>query len=208
MQHTNNYKESSIHSPYRRRTNQVCILVRPLRYEEYHNNIILSRKRSISNNFDEFHGSFHIGDVVTGSPYAIENDKIRIKVNFGNHFSAEAYVHKSQISSLLFVDEKLIRKILDLKKDYKFFVKRFDEMSKVVELSRKEYLRGEINTLSYGIEYPSRIISSRNGYVAIGDHFEGVLVKGDKKRTTNSESSMVIVARIDRIRNYVEVTIA
>jgi ribosomal protein S1 len=184
------------------------IFVRPIRYDEYHNNIILSCKRSTPNDFDEFCCSHHVGDAVIGCPYAIEDDKIRIKINFGEGLATEAYVHKSQLSSLVFIDEKLIREILNIGQDYKFLIKRFDEVSKLVELSRKEYLRSAIETLSYGTEYQAKIISSRNRYIACGDNFEGVLIENSKRRTTYPKSSTVILAKIDREGNKVEVTLA
>jgi len=184
------------------------ISAKPLRYNEYRNNIIVSPKRSTPNDFDTFRTSHQVGAVVKGRAYIIEDDKIGIRIEFDEGLLTEAYVHKSQLSSVLFIDEKLIHEILDIGKEYKFLVKRFDTKSKVVELSRKEFLRATIGELSYGTEYPAKIIKSRNGYIACGDNFEGVLIEKGRRGMAYPKSCMVIVAGIDRNKNRVELTVS
>ncbi len=169
-----------------------------------HNTIVLSPKLSIQNDFDQFIVLHAVGDVVEGYPYAYENDKIRVKICFEKMNKVEAYVHKSQLSELLYIDETNIQQILELERDYKFLVKRIDPSNKIIELGRKEILKRATKTLEYGREYEVKVVSDRYKNVAINEDFEALLL--EKVRPSNSKQTKVIVARLDQTNNRVEVT--
>lgn len=179
------------------------IKARPIKYDEVHNTIVLSPKLSIQNDFDQFTALHTVGAVVEGTPYAYENNKIRIKIFCDEIHKVEAYIHKSQLSALMYIDETNIQQILALHKNYKFLVKRIDTSFKIVELSRKEILKQAVNTLEYGKEYEVSVISNRSKYVAINEDFEALLIGKVQRR--NSEQIKVIVARLDKTSGRVEV---
>ena len=92
---------------------------------------------------------------------------------------------------------------------YGFIVKRMDERSRVIELSRKRYLRTEIEKIEYGIVYQAMTIRNIKGRMYVhGDIVEGFVIVPKGSGIGIGEIIDVLPARIDVSSGYVELNLA
>lgn len=175
------------------------IHVRLLEYNPNFDSITVSVKRCVPNYFQEFKMQAKPGDVVRGCVEYFNIDKIGIRINFGSNLSVIGYVHKSELSHLVFIDEATLKEILEKGRDYWFVIKRFDEPRECVELSRKHYLSRNFNELVVGQEDEVVMINkSRRKLFLYGDKFEGILFIKKHTNFSIGRKFRVCIDKIDR----------
>ncbi len=180
-----------------------------LSYDPSFDNIKVSCKRCIPNNFSEFNKHFKEKDTVKGKVKCIDDDRIIILLSFNTDKHLEGYVHKSELSNICFVDNSIINRILLSNKEYYFVVKRIDKRFQIVELSRKEFLREALNKVDYGSLYKATAICRVHGNLYLhGDVLEGLLIDVVSSSVSLGEEVTVIPARIDQEKAKIELQIS
>ena len=182
------------------------LAVKMLNYDELYDNIKVSRKRAYENNYDEFVKMYKIGDEVAGIFRCCNEMRVIFSITLGQNQQVEGYVHKSEISNLIFIDESNIDKIFLPDRYYHFIVKRIDDRFRIVELSRKKYLKEQIKTIKYGQTYTAVAISYEGTKIFFhGEELEGFAVESMKGKPPLGQICDVIPARIDQA--YIELGI-
>ncbi len=166
-------------------------------YDQTFNNIIVSIKRSIPNNYSEFKAAFKINDEVNGRVVACGKDRCIVKIEFAADRQVTAYVHKSELTTNFYVDESIIQKILDNEKVYTFTIKRFDDIAQIMELSRKKYLLNKFQSIQYGQEFEAKVIHYKGINYVYANEVEGILVSKGKYKIAGGQYIQVVPARID-----------
>ena len=181
------------------------IQVKVLDYNPVYDNITVSAKRCVRNDFSKFTNKYKVGDVVSAIVKSIEKDAARIRIDFNDTLSVQGYVHKSELSNLLYIDEDVIRAILKTEEIYPMVIKRLDNNLEIVELSQKQFFDQNLPQLEYGYEYKvEQILKNKNRIYVRGHNFEAFLNPIDLENA-NIKKSKVIIARIDVNRKEVEV---
>ena len=89
---------------------------------------------------------------------------------------------------------------------FPFTVWRFDERNRIVELSRKIFLREALRELEYGESYSVRIAQrGPRGVLVYGERLEGLLAASSGTQTAGQEIS-VLVARLGSEPKDLELT--
>jgi ribosomal protein S1 len=185
------------------------LAVKVLCHDGIHDNIKVSVKRLNPFQFDEFVDAFNIGDTVRGTVKCIDTDRAIVYVKYGEDQYIEAYVHKSEVSNVSFVDEVLMSKILSRNEEYDFLIKRKDPRLKIVELSRKRFLTNNLENIAYGETYRARIIGSVGDKIYLhGENLEGFLLSGGLTSATPGKTISAIPARIDLGTKKIEFFVA
>jgi ribosomal protein S1 len=181
------------------------VQVKVLDYNPVYDKIIVSAKRCVKNNFLEFSNRHKVGDVVNASLKFIQKDRAQIQIDFNDNLSVQGYVHKSELSNLLYIDEDVIKNILKPEYIYPMVVKRINYNLEIVELSQKQYFDRNISQLEYGREYEVLQIQRIKNHIYIrAQDFEALLNPNDSKDVDITKSK-VIIARIDVNRKMIEV---
>jgi len=170
--------------------------VRLLEFDDCHNRLIVSIKRSLTNDFIDFQKQIPIGEKVSGIVTGKGKKRYTIEISFDGKI-AQGYVHISQLSSYR-VDEATFERILKIGEKLSFIVRRMDPKGDIVEVSRKEFLKENIKNIELGEEYTVRVVGSqRNGFQVYGDAIEGIIAKNEIKVKSIGEQIQVLVAQID-----------
>jgi ribosomal protein S1 len=181
------------------------VYVRLMEYNPDFDTIKVSLKRCVPNHFPEFKIQFQVGDVVRGCVDHVNLDRIGIKIKFGNNRSAMGYVHQSELSHLVFIDDATLKEILERERDYWFVIKRFDDLGESVELSRKRYFTNSFDDLVVGQEdYTIMINKSKRKLFLYGDKFEGILLLGKSAKPLSGRNFKVCIDRIDREKRQID----
>ena len=181
------------------------LFVKLVSYDDSFDNIRVSHKHTYSNDFDEFTARHAIGDNVNGKVVYCIGDRVIVRVPFFQNLQVEGYVHKSEISNILYVDDRIMESIFLPGHEYRYVVKRIDEHQSIVELSRKAYLRKQIDSLKYGeIHSVTSICETRGKIYLHGDYVEGFLTQTSGPSPFSRSLYKVFPARIDHVSAHVE----
>lgn len=184
------------------------VKVKLIDYNPLYNNIIVSVKQLISKNYDLFKSVHKEGDIVVGFVKTVQDDKATIIISVSDNSVIEAYVHNSEMSNILYVDNILFNKLITLNESYSFVIKRFDDSHKIIELSRKRHFSKNIPSLKYGEKYNVKILKRKEKeYYVFSDDFEAILIDAKKQIRVHSGTLNVILAMIDSGNNKVEVAL-
>jgi ribosomal protein S1 len=179
----------------------------PLHVDATRNHLVFSIKRIERNDYAVLAEAQSVNQEVHGK-VKISNfdDRLRVRIELGDSRLAEGYIHKSEISNVIYVTSEDIGKIFDSTQEYHFLIKRFDERNEVIELTRKKLLKDKESALKYGSVYKGRVVQTDHGLrVAYCDDLEGILVETKGRELRPFQSVEVIVARIDAVKKRVEV---
>lgn len=181
--------------------------VKLLSIDKRYNNIIVSAKKAEVNKYLEFKSNIALDTVVKARVIDYYEDCVRLQCFYNGEYSVQGYVHKSEISSFLYIEPKDMGKFFIKGEVYSFAVKKFIENLEIIELSRKVYLRNNLNNLQLNKEYKVNIadIIDKNIYIYC-DEFEGKLDYGILKNVTKEKLAVSIVKK-DEKNGYVVVKI-
>jgi ribosomal protein S1 len=127
--------------------------VRCLAYDQWADVIHVGIKQVEPNHFGEFQLHHEVGSSVTCRVDAVSGRSIRVRALFDGQ-QAFGYVYRTEISWLLFVDDRMARHIFRPGEVYQCCVKRYDAANQVVEFSRKQFLALQHEKNAYGTPYP------------------------------------------------------
>ena len=149
------------------------IKVKLLKINEWHNNITVSSKQTELNRYDEYVCGSQVGNVVKAKVISYHDNCVRVKIFYNGEYCVEGYVHKSEISFILYVDNDNMIQLLRKDSVYSFLVKKYFESAKIVEVSRKAFLRSNISALRLDGSYNVFIADSYRGFTFVScDEFE------------------------------------
>lgn len=178
--------------------------VKLLSYDPSYDNIKVSYKQCIDNSFSTFSEQFAVGDIVFGVLKWIVEGRLVILLTFDSNLHVEAYVHKSELSNSCFVDQPLMERILSPGQQYGFVIKRIDNRNRVVELSRKAFLKQKLGQIYYGEEYEATAVCFVKGRLLVcSDEFEGFIVR-EAGLVAEGSRVRVMPIRIDTERTLIE----
>ncbi len=182
------------------------IEVKIMEYDPRYNRISVSKKQTVRNDYKEFEAKHKMGDDVIGTIKSLENDRFSVEIKFSDNMIAQAYIHCSELSNILFIDENIIASILKIGKEYTFIIKRIYDDIQVIELSRGQLFLKNYDKLEYGKEYSGRYISSSKGAKNIiqTDKYEGNIVASKFLQKKLLGDVKVIIARKDDTTKMVE----
>jgi ribosomal protein S1 len=172
------------------------IKVRLLSINQHHNNLVISAKQVEDNKYDSFISSASLSTIVKARIIDYYDGMARVKIFYCDDFCVEGYVHKSELSTLTFITENNMPLFLEQNKVYDFEIKRFAVERKLVELSRKSFLKNNMRTLEVSSEHTVKVVSLKDGEACVTcNAFEANLIKPKNKRIkVGEEISSYIVA--------------
>jgi len=173
--------------------------VKPLSIDQRYNNIIVSAKRVEINKYNELKSNVALGDIGKARVVGYYEDCVRLKMFYDGEYSVESYVHKSEISSFLYIETKDLASFFMKGEVYSFMIKRFIEKLEIVELSRKGFLKNNLKHLLEGKEYRVNIagIVDKNIYIYC-DEFEGKLERNKVKSIVDKTLNVAIIKKIEK----------
>ena len=177
--------------------------VRVMSYDDYHENLTVSRKRVIENSFADFQSQHQLGDDVLGLVRAVLTDRVLLAVSFAGNHQVMAYIHKAEASNIAFVEDSMLPRMFAVGHEYRATVKAMFPRFENVELTRKGILRAAVSGAQYGDEHDVACVSRiRGGLFVHGGSIEGILV--DSSASVGSRDVRVFPARIDKARGEIE----
>ena len=183
------------------------IKVKCLAYDASSDSIHVGIKQLEENEFTLFREGHEATKSVWCEVIGTTSQSVRVRIGFEAH-QTFGYIHRSEASSLFFVDDALAKHLFRIGDFYHCRVKRFDAENSLVELSRKAHLAAELEKLRYdGATFGARIAYVRGGAFAYGDKVEGRIVDGIdnyRKQTRNVE---VMIVRKGNSARDVEVSV-
>ena len=141
--------------------NQV-VVVRVIAYRDNFDSVIVSVKAARTNEYEQCRESLRRGDLVDGTILAVSNDVAYVELSVEG-MTAAAYVHMTEVSNNLVVTPALLREVLPKESVFTFVIKRFDDQHRVIELSRRRWLKENHGELEYSKPYSCRSILLENG---------------------------------------------
>lgn len=180
--------------------------VRCLAYDQWEDVITVGIKQLEQNDFKTFQSGYTVGTTVACRVDAVTGQSIRVRVLFDGR-QTFGYVHRAEVSWLLFVDDRTARHIFRDGETYDCSVKRFDEANELVEFSRKQFLAGQREKNAYGVPYRARVVFSNRDAFAYGNFLEGRLVDCIDERRSRATSVEVMISRKGAAPRDVELTL-
>ncbi len=181
------------------------IKVKLINYDSNTNKLNVSIKQTIRNDYIEFKSISNVGDIVIGLVDAVESNRFNVNIKFEDEMIAQAYVHCSELSDIIYIDEKTLCQVFDIGKEYKFIIKKLIDDFQIVELSRKKFFEKNYDKLDYGKEYVGKIITSKKGMKILqSELYEGRILSSHKFRTIPKDKVKAIIARKDDMTKEVE----
>lgn len=174
--------------------------VKVLEYDGVHENLICSIRSAVQNDFEKLSVLLHPGETVKGKVLRFFEDKAEIEI-IAKELHGYGFVHKSQISQLLYVSGGMGAKILKPNSTYSFVILASNTNFKTFTLSRKAYYEKNIDDVEYGKEYRVNVIATEHKTYVYNDDIESILNDDIPK---NSNQVTVIPARIDKAGKFVE----
>jgi len=157
------------------------ISVTPILFDYQNNEIVYSIKACMRNQYDEAVEQLTIGEVYTGKIIKHFTDLARVQLEFKD-FTIQAYIHKSEISNIAYVENEDIKYFLPIDKSFDFELKRKDNRNKIVELSRKNMVSSDFEELEYGDTIEVEIVKCDNdGAYFYEEEFEGKITETNEK---------------------------
>lgn len=150
------------------------LAVQAIAYREDWDSITVSAKQSRINEYERCRARLAHGDSVEGTIWACGQDSVFVEIEFDGS-TAAAYVHRSEVSNRAYVTPELLPEVLPRKAKFTFEVKRFDDSHRVIEVSRRRWMRTNHWSLNYGDTYRCRAIPIEKGKVLLyGNELEYV----------------------------------
>ena len=174
-------------------------------YDDRHDQLRLSSKRVLPNDFEELKARLSVGSEVTGKILHQVGASVQVRLTVDD-IDAVGYVHKGEASNLMFVRDADLSSLFAPGESLSFLVKRFDEKNRVVELNRKGLFVKAFSELQYGESYKVRVVKQdRLRAVAGGQRVEGCIV-GAERQLRVGEELTVNLARLGTAVRDVEFT--
>jgi hypothetical protein len=128
------------------------IKVVPFDYRPDSDSIVASAKRARPNDFEALREHLKESTVMEAEVVAIGRDQVYTNSTLEGRPVA-GYVHKSQVSNLIFVTPDELSQVMSVGSRHAVVVKRRDDRNRVVELSRRSWLQQSFLSLEYGQAY-------------------------------------------------------
>jgi small subunit ribosomal protein S1 len=128
------------------------VRVVPFDYNPASDSIVVSAKRARPNDFDALREQLNEGTTLEAEVIAIGRDQVYVNSVLDGR-PAAGYVHKSQVSNLIFVTPDEMSQVMPIGSKHSFVVRRRDDLNRVVELSRRAWLQQSFLSLEYGQAY-------------------------------------------------------
>lgn len=174
-----------------------------IKYDADYNNIVVSIKQITLDNYEAFKSRFKVGDIVNGVVQSVDADKSIIKVDYDN-LLVESFVHKSEISNIQYIDDAMLKTIMNLKSKYTFIIKKFDDKHKVLELSRRQYFQKTLpaikNSSVHSVQY---FKIAEKTYYAFSDNIEAKIYDERNNVSISSGTINILVTNIDAVNNKI-----
>jgi ribosomal protein S1 len=145
--------------------NQI-ISVRPISYREDWDSIAVSAKAARTNDYETLRGRFNEGDTLQGAIWAVGTDIVYVDLDIGST-TAAGFVHISEVSNWIRVTPELLKELMPKSALYTFTIKRFDDVHRVVQISRRRWLQSNYTRLDYGVPYRCRVVSVGGGKILL-----------------------------------------
>ncbi len=169
------------------------ISVTPILFDYQNNEIVYSIKACMRNQYDEAVEQLTIGEVYTGKIIKHFTDLARVQLEF-NDFTIQAYIHKSEISNIAYVENEDIKYFLPIDKSFDFELKRKDNRNKIVELSRKNMVSSDFEELEYGDTIEVEIVKCDNdGAYFYEEEFEGKITENHEKLSVGMNREVFLI---------------
>ena len=112
------------------------------------------------------------------------------------------YVHKSEVTSLAFVNGEDAPNYLPIGMSFEFLVKRKRTDYQLFELSRKRLFQETARSLQYGATYLGRIVAvTTDKTILQGENFEGRLATFEGSHALGTEIEVIVARRGDDPRS-------
>jgi ribosomal protein S1 len=184
----------------------VTIKVKCLRYDDSANVIQVGIKQLQQNHFEEFRKRYPLGSTIPCEVIGLSGQSIRVRVPFDGH-QTFGYIHRSQASWRIFVDERTANHMFRKGEIYHCVVTRFDLDNQLVEFSRKQFLAAQLERNQYGVGFRARIVFANREVFAYGDLVEGRLIGRSDDRREPKGDVEVMLSRKGQTPRDVEVSI-
>lgn len=155
------------------------ISVKVLQFKEEYNSIQYSCKKCYPHQFDRFSLAFDNQDYVSGEILAHYADRAVVLLNYKS-IIVQAYIHKSKVSTCVFINNEDIPIYLPIGSTFNFVVEKIDKKNHIIELSRRTYFE-ELDDVKIGVSYPVYFTKSYSGkYFFYSQDLEGFVYNGNK----------------------------
>lgn len=181
--------------------------VKCLAYDNWADTIRVGIKQLDRNDFDEFLRRHQVGSTALCEVNAVSRQSnIRVRVIFNRH-QTFGYIHRAELSWLLYVDNRIARHIFRERERFHCCVKRFDLENQLVEFSRKQYLEAQRDTNEYGVTYRARLVFQNREVFGYGDRLEGRIVDTVHRQRNAPSQVDVMLSRKGRTPRDVELSL-
>ena len=167
--------------------------VKPIEFDYNTNEIIYSIRKCYDNDYEIVKGELEIGNIYTGKIIKHFPDIARVEIEY-NKKTIQGYVHKSEISNLVYIDGDDINKYLPLEKTFSFILKRKDSRNKIIELSRKKYLEKQKLKMEYGDTIEATIVKvERSRAIFYENEMEGIITENYQGLNQNEKVDVYLI---------------
>ncbi len=175
-------------------------------YKPADDRLFVSVRQIHVNEYEEIERMASVGDVFQASVIHRIGASVSVNLMAADGRACAGYVHKAEVTNLAFVNDNELTNFLPVGESFPVVVKKFDDRHRIIEVSRKEYLRKALESLEYGEVFPVRIAHvSPNRTIATGVALEGRLV--NPGRRSIGEMVNVVIARLGKDPRDVELTL-
>jgi ribosomal protein S1 len=190
-------------NPGLRLTGMQTATARIINYKPAYDSLILSLRQVLPNEFDQLRTRLSIGGELRATVLHQIGSCVEVNLSSQEGVTTAGYVHKSEVSNVAFLSDTDLPQFLPAGESFPVTVKRFDDRNRVVEVSRKQFLRGALKELKYGESYSVRIVQSdASSAVVCGERVEGRVIGAGRRRA--GEKIEVFVARLSSEPREVE----
>jgi len=173
---------------------QIDVLI--MDYNHRSNTVVTSRKRCNPNYFSEAHQHLKEGDEVQARVTGVMGDCYTARIQLPDGHEVEAYIHKMELSNVLYVSAERWPTFLDNDQTYRCIVKRLIDPAEIVELSRKRFLQKNIRQLAYGETYNVKIVDYYRGKLSVYcDDLEGCFIRSWRNPCLGQTRSIIIAKK-------------
>lgn len=153
------------------------IKVKPIDFDYNANELLYSIKACYRNDFEKIGNQINVGNTIKGKIIKHFPNITRVEIIL-NSFIIQAYIHKSEISNIFYIEDHKMSMYLPLEKSFDFHIKRIDKKNQIVELSRKSFLTQEELQLDYGETIEVEVIEiEKNKAVFYENEIEGFITE-------------------------------
>jgi ribosomal protein S1 len=171
------------------------IKVTPIDFDYHNNEIVFSIKACSKNQYDEAAEQLIIGEKYTGKIIKHFTDLARVQLT-SNGYTIQGYIHKSEISNVVYIDNEDVKNFLPLEKTFTFELKRRDNKNKIVELSRRNIVSNDFDDLEYGDIVDVEIVKcDTKGAYFYEDKCEGKITENFEKLSVGMKKEIFLINR-------------